>query len=182
PELTSPFKFYQFWLNTDDRDVIQYLKFFTLLDQAQISELEAELASDPGRRGAQKRLAAEVTATVHGADQLSRAERASGVLFGGSLEGLSAVDVAEIFADVPSSQIDRGLLEAEDLDIVTLLVQAGAAASKGEARRLIKGGGVYLNSERVEDWDRVVSSEDAIEGRYLVVRVGKRRYHLVEVG
>ena len=180
-ERTSPFAFYQYWLNAEDDDVVRYLRYFTLLTRDEIQDLAREVESRPGERAAQRRLAAEVTRTVHGSDQLARAEQASTVLFGGSLEGLSAAEIEEIFRDVPSSTVDRGRLDGDGEELVGLMVEVGACPSKGEARRLIQGGGVYLNAERVEDVTAGVTSQHAIEGRYVVLRVGKKRYHLVEL-
>ena len=180
-QLTSPYRFYQFWLNTDDADAISYLRFFTLIGRDDVSELERSLKERPQEREAQRRLAREVTRIVHGQEQLDRAEVASRVLFGGSLEGLSADEIGDIFSDVPSTRVDRSTLEGEGEDVVSLLAAIGATSSKGEARRLIQGGGVYLNAVRVEEPARRVTVADAIEGRYLVFRVGKKRYHLVEV-
>ena len=122
---------------------------FTLLDRAAVDELAVAVAERPHRREAQRRLAAEMTRTVHGADELERAERASRVLFGGSLEGLGAADIAEIFADVPSTVLAGSALEGEGVELAVLMCDHGMTASRGEARRLMKGGGVYLNGERV---------------------------------
>ena len=181
PERTSPYRFYQFWVNTDDGDVVRYLKLFTLLDRAAVDELAEAVAERPHRREAQRRLAAEMTRTVHGADGLARAERASRVLFGGSLEGLGAGDIAEIFADVPSTVLSRSALEGEGIELAVLMADHGMTASRSEARRLMKGGGVYLNGERVVERGAVVGAGDPVEGRFLVVRAGKRRYFVVEV-
>ena len=181
PERTSPYRFYQFWVNADDGDVVRYLKLFTLLDRAAADELAEAVAERPHRREAQRRLAAEMTRTVHGADGLARAERASRVLFGGSLEGLGAGDIAEIFADVPSTVLSRSALEGEGIELAVLMADHGMTASRSEARRLMKGGGVYLNGERVVERGAVVGAGDPVEGRFLVVRAGKRRYFVVEV-
>ena len=181
PERTSPYRFYQFWVNTDDGDVVRYLKQFTLLDRVSVDGLAHAVAERPHRREAQRRLAAEMTRTVHGADGLARAERASRVLFGGSLEGLGAGDIAEIFADVPSTVLSRLALEGEGVDLAALMAAHGMTASRNEARRLMQGGGVYLNGERVVERGAVVGAGDPIEGRFLVVRAGKKRYFVVEV-
>ena len=181
PERTSPYRFYQFWVNTGDGDVVRYLKQFTLLDRAVVDELADAVAERPYRREAQRRLAAEMTRTVHGADGLERAERASRVLFGGSLEGLGAADIAEIFADVPSTVLARSALEGEGIELAVLMADHEMTASRSEARRLMKGGGVYLNGERVVERGAVVGMGDPIEGRFLVVRAGKKRYFVVEV-
>ncbi len=121
PQRTSPFRFYQFWLNTDDADVINYLKYFTWLAQAEIDELGSALAQQPEKREAQRRLAQEMTQMVHGETALAKAEQASSVLFGGDLEGLDAADIQDIFADVPSSEIDAAVLAGEGLPVVDLL-------------------------------------------------------------
>ena len=182
PERTSPYRFYQFWLNTEDADVVRYLKAFTLLDGGDVEELAHAVAERPYMREAQRRLAAEVTRVVHGAEGLERAEQASRVLFGGSLEGLGAEDVEEIFADVPSTGLARSRLEGDGVELAVLMGDASMAPSRSEARRLIRGGGVYLNGARVVDRVAVVGRGDLIEDRFVVVRVGKRRYFVVEVG
>ena len=181
PERTSPYRFYQFWLNTEDGDVVSYLKRFTLLDRGAIDELACAVAERPHRREAQRRLAAEMTGTVHGADGLDRAERASRVLFGGSLEGLGADDIEEIFADVPSTAVARSVLE-DGVELAVVMADAGMTASRSEARRLIRGGGVYLNGERVADMGLAVGKSDPIEDRFILVRIGKKRHLVVEVG
>ena len=180
PERTSPYRFYQFWLNTEDGDVIRYLKLFTLLDRAAIKELAGAVAERPHRREAQKRLAAEMTGVVHGTGGLDRAVRASAVLFGGSLEGLGAADIEEIFADVPSTALARSALE-RGVELAVAMADAGMTASRSEARRLIRGGGVYLNGARVREIGALVRAEDVIEGRFVVVRVGRKRHLVVEV-
>ena len=181
PERTSPYSFYQFWLNTEDADVVRYLKAFTLLDGGDVEELAHAVAERPYMREAQRRLAAEVTRVVHGAEGLERAEQASRVLFGGSLEGLGAGDIEEIFADVPSTELARSRLEGDGVELAVLMGDASMAPSRSEARRLIRGGGVYLNGARVVDRVAVVGRGDLIEDRFVVVRVGKKRYFVVEV-
>ena len=181
PERTSPYRFYQFWLNAEDGDVVPYLKRFTLLDRGAIDELAHAVAERPHQREAQRRLAAEMTGTVHGADGLDRAERASRVLFGGSLEGLGADDIEEIFADVPSTVVARSALE-DGVELAVVMADAGMTASRSEARRLIRGGGVYLNGERVADMGVAVGQSDPIEERFILVRIGKKRHLVVEVG
>ena len=179
-ERTSPYRFYQFWLNTEDGDVIRYLMMFTLLDRSTIDELAHAVADRPHAREAQRRLASELTRTVHGADALDRAERASKVLFGGSLDGLGAADIAEIFADVPSTAVARSSLEA-GVELAILMADAGMTASRSEARRLILGGGVYLNGERVTDIGSVVGERDPIEDRFVLIRIGRKRHLVVEL-
>jgi len=180
PELTSPYRFYQFWVNVDDRDVAKFTRFFSLKSREEIEVLEVELAERPHQRAAHRALAEEMTARVHGVEGLERALRATQVLFGGSLGGLGAGDIAEIFSDVPSHQVSRNGLEA-GLAVVDLLSETDLVTSKGDARRSIDGGGVYVNNERVESTDAMVDGSDAVDGRFLVLRKGKKRYHLVKV-
>jgi tyrosyl-tRNA synthetase len=181
PERTSPYRFYQYWLNQEDAVVIRCLKFLTWLGREEIVDLEQKLAERPEAREAQRALAQEMTRLVHGQAALERAEMASRVLFGGEVTGLSADDVREIFEDVPSTEIARGEFDGEGVSVVDLLATTELARSKSEARRFIEGGGVYINNERVGDIDQTVSVADSIEGRYLILRRGKRRYHLVEL-
>lgn len=181
PQRTSPYRFYQFWYNTDDGDVIPYLKFFTWLGKQEIDELEEAVFQRPEQREAQRRLAREVTGMVHGPTALARAEQASQVLFGGELAGLGAADIADIFADVPSHEVDKSELEGEGLPVVDLLVTSGLASSKGDARRSIQGGGIYLNNERVTDHEQRATLSQSIDGQFLVLRKGRRQYHLVRI-
>lgn len=181
PEQTSPYRLYQFFFNSEDADVISYLKFFTLLDQDEIAGLEQAVADDPRGREAQRKLAREVIRMVHGQDALDGAERASEVLFGGEIEGVGADQLMDIFADVPSSELNRADLEGDGVSISRLLADTGTAKSAGEARRLIEQGGVYLNNERVTDHTAPVTLRSAIDGRVLVLRRGSRNYHLVTI-
>ena len=181
PNLTSPYRFYQFWINTDDSDVVKYLKFFTMLDQQAIAELEHAVAVSPEKREAQKRLAQEVTLTVHGESNLRKAVQASRVLFGGEIADLSTSDVLDIFAEVPSSNIPRDTFEGDGLSLVDLVISCGFATSKGAARRLIEAGGIYINNRRVSDVQATIGLSALIEGQYLVLRKGSREYHLVRV-
>lgn len=180
-ERTSPYRFYQFWLNTDDRDVVNYLKFFTWLKEPEIRELAGCVAERPERREAQRRLAREMTRMVHDATALERAEQAAQVLFGGEISGLSAAEVADIFADVPSGEVARQKLQGEGLPVADLLLECGVAASKGEARRAIESGGIYLNNRRVPDTASRATLADAIDGRFVVVRRGRKNYWLVRI-
>ena len=181
PELTSPFAFYQFWINTDDRDVMGFLRCFSLLSQHDIDELEETTQAEPEKRIAQKVLADEVTHRVHGETGLAAARKATQALFGGDISGLNASEISEVFADVPSSELAKSRLEGDGSQLVEILAESGVASSKGDARRAIEGGGIYLNGERIQDVSRALSIEDAIEGRYLLLRKGKRAYHLVAV-
>ena len=181
PERTSPYRFYQFWLNTDDANVINYLKYFTFMRRQAIAELTDALLERPEKREAQRALAQEMTRMIHGDTALQRAELASDVLFGGDLQGLDAADIADIFADVPSSELPRSALEDGGEPLANLLADNGLARSRGQARRDIEGGGVYLNNVRVTERDRAASLEDTIEGQFIVLRKGRKKYHLVKV-
>ena len=179
PNLTSPYRFYQFWINTDDRDVVKYLKFFTMLNQREIAELEISVSTSPENRTAQKRLAEEVTRMVHGESNLLKAVHASQVLFGGEIVDLSAREVLDIFADVPSSDMPRANFEGEGVTIIDLVVACGYATSKSAARRLIEAGGIYVNNRRVSNIHAMIGLSSLIDGQYLVLRKGAREYHLV---
>lgn len=181
PQLTSPFQFYQFWINTDDRDAIPYLSYFTFLSQQEIAEQQAQLQAAPEKRETQRRLAEEVTRLVHGEDALQRARQASRVLFGGEMTGLSAREVLDIFAHVPSSALDRGQFEGDGMSLIDLVAASGLVSSRGEARRLIASGGIYLNNQRLADVQARVGLSSLIEGQFLVVRKGARDYHLIRL-
>lgn len=176
---TSPFRFYQFWLNTDDRDVVAYLRFFTWLDQERIAELEHASVEAPPAREAQRALAREVTGMVHGAAELARAERASAVLFGGSIKEAAAEDLLLVFEDVPSKAMSRQAFERSS--VAAAAVETGLAASKGEAARLIRQGGVYLNGERVTDQRRLLTMADTIGGVLAVLQKGARDRRLLRI-
>jgi len=179
PKLTSPYRFYQFWLNTDDRDVITYLKFFTWLTKEEIGELDNSLQTEPEKRRAQRELARHVTAMLHGETALEKAVRASEVLFGKEISGLSVADVFDIFADVPSTEIDKSKLDG--FTIGDALVLAGLAPSKGEAKRLVQGGGVAVNNVRADDARKSISVSEFIDGQVLVLRKGAKHYHLIRI-
>ncbi len=181
PQRTSPFGFYQFWLNTDDRDVIPYVKYFTFLDEPAVVALERAVAQAPEKREAQRLLAREVTTAVHGADAVVRAERASALLFGEGITDLNADEILSIFADVPSSEIEAARFEGEGVAVSELLAASGLASSRGEAARLIRNGGVYVNNRRVAgDRERLVRSQ-AIAGQLFVLRKGQRQQHLIKL-
>jgi tyrosyl-tRNA synthetase len=179
--LTSPFRFYQFWVNTDDRDAVTYLKHFTFLGQDEISTLEAELARAPEGRDAQRVLAREVTRTIHGQDAVTRAERASALLFGERITELGADEIVAVFDDVPSTEVARPRVVGDGMAIADLLVLTALASSKSEAMRLVKGGGVYVNNRRVADERARFTADRAIDGRVFVLRKGARQYHLVRI-
>jgi tyrosyl-tRNA synthetase len=180
PAKTSPFRFYQFWLNVDDRDVVSYLKYFTFLGEAEIGDLGRQLHEHPEARGAQRELAREVTGMVHGADQVARAERAAAVLFGGSLADANVDDILTVFDDVPSVTVNASALES-GIGAADLAVTSGLAASKGEAARLIKQGGLYLNDRRLTDERGQVTIADAIGRSVIVLRKGHRERRIVKI-
>jgi tyrosyl-tRNA synthetase len=179
--MTSPYRFYQFWFNTDDKDVIEYLKFFTLLPQDSIAELESSLHSAPEKREAQTTLAKEVTSTVHDVSALDQAMKASKILFGGEIEDVSEADLLDIFSDVPSIEIPKDSLSGAGIPFIDLLVTSTIAKSKGDARRAIQGGGVYLNNHRVSEVEKLITINDSILGKFIVLRKGARNYFLVKL-
>jgi tyrosyl-tRNA synthetase len=176
---TSPYRFYQFWLNQQDADVIRYLGYFTWLTQEELVEQEQLVLEHPEQRAAQRRLAREVTRLVHGEQALADAERASQALFGGALDGLNVADIEDVFAEAPASELPRSAFEGDGKPILDVLTETAMVKSKGEARRLIAAGGVYINNVRVEDATQTVSATQFIGGRFLVLRTGKKQYHLV---
>jgi tyrosyl-tRNA synthetase len=178
---TSPFRFYQFWLNTDDRDVVTHLKSFTFLDRPTIEALETTTKTSPEKRDAQRVLAREVTSLVHGHDHVARAEHASSVLFGEDIATLDADDVLAVFEDVPSTALPAAEFAGEGLGMVDLLARVQLAPSKSEARRLVQSGGVYVNNRRVTDPQGRLTRDQAIGGRLFLVRKGQRQNHLVRI-
>jgi tyrosyl-tRNA synthetase len=178
---TSPFKFYQFWLNTDDRDVISYLKYFTFLERAAIEPLEAATTNAPEQRDAQRVLAREVTALVHGQDQVARAEHASSLLFGEDIATLSVEDVLAVFADVPSTELRADEIAGDGIGMVDLVARVQLASSKSDARRLVQSGGVYVNNRRVSDPQARLTRDEAIGGRLFILRKGQKQNHLVRL-
>jgi tyrosyl-tRNA synthetase len=173
-EKTSPYEFYQFWINTDDRDVIKYLKYFTFLSKDEIEELERKLQEAPEQRAAQKALAEEMTKLVHGEDALKQAIRISEALFSGSVSELTAEEIEQGFKDVPSFEY-----EGEEVPLVELLVMAKIVPSKRQAREDISNGAIYVNGERVQDINAVITKENRIEGRFTIIRRGKKKYYLI---
>jgi len=178
---TSPYRFYQYWLNRDDADVIDDLKHFTWMTQAEIAEMAHKVQTQPEQREAQRTLARIMTAMVHDETALAKAMQASQALFGGDIAGLSADEIGDIFSDVPSSQIAKAALEGSGTPLVDVLVDAGLTKSKGEARRLIDNGGVYVNNVQAAGVEQAVTLADTIEGQFVVLRKGKKSYHLMQV-
>jgi tyrosyl-tRNA synthetase len=178
PALTSPYEFYQYWFNADDRDAARYLKFFTFFDEAAITAIEVAGAKEPEKRLAQRELAREVTRLVHGDAAVHEAETAAEKLFRGDLSAMSVAELLQIFPNVPScdlAPVAAGWLVPE------LLTAAGVASSKSEAVRLVKGGGVSINGRRLADEKERLTQADAIEGRIFVIRKGKRDNFLVRL-
>jgi tyrosyl-tRNA synthetase len=178
PALTKPFEFYQFWMKTDDRDVVRYLKAFTFLPQERIRELEEATARAPEKREAQREIAREVTRLVHGDAAVREAEAATEKLFGGDVSRMSVSELLQVFPNVPSSEAPY---VAEGWPVVELLSSSGVTASKSEATRLIRGGGIYVNDRRITDEKERLSPEHAIEGQVFVIRKGKRENFLIRI-
>ncbi|WP_010651207.1 tyrosine--tRNA ligase [Oceanobacillus massiliensis] len=171
---TTPYEFYQFWINTDDRDVIKFIRYFTFLSAQEIAELQEELENRPENRIAQKRLAQEMTRTVHSEEALTQAEKISAALFNGELKELSADDIEQGFKDVPTFETEK-----QDIPLIELLVNASISSSKRQAREDVKSGAIYINGERVQNLDHSITSEDRIEEQFTIIRRGKKKYFLV---
>jgi tyrosyl-tRNA synthetase len=178
PALTRPYEFYQFWINADDRDVVKYLKFFTYLSSERVTELESAAAREPEKRYAQRELARETTRLVHGEHALHEAEAASEKLFAGNIRGMSVPELLLVFPNVPSSTTTY---TPEGWPILDLLTSTGVTASKSEAARLIRGGGIYVNDRRVTDEKSRLTPAEAIDGQVFVVRKGKRDNFLIRI-
>lgn len=174
PEKTTPYEFYQFWINTDDRDVIKYLKYFTFLSKEEIMELEKATKEAPEKRLAQKALAEDVTRLVHGEKALQQAVRISEALFSGNIKDLTANEIEQGFKDVPSYT-----LEEANISLVDLLVQANISPSKRQAREDITNGAIYINGDRIQDVQYMISEKDKIDEKYLIIRRGKKKYFLI---
>ena len=176
---TSVYDFYQFFLRTEDADVVRLLKVFTFLEAEDVASLEATVLTAPGKREAQQRLAAEVTRAVHGEEGLKTALRASEVLFGGAVDGLDASTLLEIFADVASTELTRS--SVDDGLVIDVAASTGLCQSKSAARRLLESGGLYVNNRRVDGIDSRITTADLIDGHVLILRSGKKNFHLVRV-
>ena len=181
PKKTSVYRFYQFWINTDDRDVIRYLKFFTFLPKEEIESLEAKHAQNPGGREAHKALAKAATDLIHGESATTEAFRASEILFGGNLEGVAESTFNEIVGEVPTRDLEKVNLEGAGLPLVELLVTSGLSASKGQARKEVEGGGVNVNNVRETNFQRAITTNDLLFGKHLLLRKGKKNYVVISV-
>ncbi|HSI64750.1 MAG TPA: tyrosine--tRNA ligase, partial [Candidatus Saccharimonadia bacterium] len=178
---TSVYKFYQFWINTEDRDVMRYLKFFTFLPHAQLIELEQAHTENPGARKAHQALAQSITTLIHGDVATNDAIRASEILFGGSTEGISESTLDILSEEVPTAKLTSEQLGGEGLPLVDALVAAGLSNSKGQARKDIEAGGVSFNGERVSKELPRITPASLLYGRYIMLRKGKRNYALLTV-
>ena len=181
PKRTSVYKFYQFWINTDDRDIIRYLKYFTFLSPAEIGSLERAHAENPGGRIAHKALAKAATDLIHGKDATFAAEQTSHLLFGGTIE-LKDMPLATfdcIIGEVPTKEIERSKLGDAGISLVDLLVHAGLCPSKGQARKDIEGGGMNINNVREASAARAVTATDLLFGKHILLRKGKKNYVVV---
>jgi len=181
PDKTSPYEFYQYWVRRDDSEMPTLLRRFTLLPKADVDEMTAEIRNDQNRGEVQETLAWEVTALVHGPDEADFAVQASDILFGEPIEGMTDEQLEAIFADVPSTTIDRDRL-AGGVGIRDLFDQTDLQNSRGAAKRLIRQGGAYLNNEKVEDVNYEVDTDDLASESMLVLRSGKKNYHVVNTG
>ena len=181
PKRTSVYKFYQFWIRTDDRDVIRYLKYFTFLSREEIEALEKNHAGKPETRAAHMALAKAVTELVHGSPATAEAMRASEILFGGGLDGVSEASFNEIVGEVPTKEIAKAELDGAGSPLVEVTVRSGLCSSKGQARKDIEGGGVYVNNVRETNFNRAIASGDLLFGKHLLLRKGKRNYVVVTV-
>ena len=179
PEKTSPYHFYQYWINLDDTDLGKCLRFFTDLEETEIDAVLAEHREEPGRRTGQRRLAAELTRLVHDDAGLDTAQRATEIFFGAEISELSDAQLVQIFADVPSQEVARAQLDGEGLTIIDAMCASGLAKSKGDARRTITQGGAYVNNRRIETIDTQLGLNDLASETVMVLRSGKKRYALL---
>ena len=179
---TSIYQFYQFWVRVDDRDVVRYLKYFTFLSRDEVEELASQHEAEPHARIAHKALAREVTALVHGEEAVTEAIRASEILFGGELEGITEATFREVAGEVPTCELSTNRFGGEGLWLPELLHEAGLAQSRGQARKYVKGGGVYVNGKRIDDEQHKLPTTDLMFGKYVLLRRGKRNYAVVIAG
>ncbi|MDU2097213.1 MAG: tyrosine--tRNA ligase, partial [Staphylococcus sp.] len=171
---TSPYEFYQFWIDQSDDDVIKFLKYFTFLDKDEINRLEESKNQEPHLREAQKALAENVTEFIHGKEALDDAIRISKALFSGDLKSLSGKELKEGFKDVPQVE-----LSTETSNIIDVLIETGIATSKRQAREDVNNGAIYINGERQQSVDYELSNEDKIDDEFTIIRRGKKKYFMV---
>jgi len=176
PKKTTPYEFYQFWANTDDRDVVKYLKYFTFLSKEEIEELARKVEAEPHKREAQKTLAEEMTRFVHGEEMLEQAKRITAALFSGDIKSLTADEIEQGFKEMPTYEAGP-----ETKNIVDWLVDLGIEPSKRQAREDINNGAISMNGERISDVGHEVTADQAIGGRFIIIRKGKKNYSLVKM-
>lgn len=176
PKKTSPYEFYQFWINTADADVVKYLKYFTFLSHEEIDALAQSVETEPHLRKAQKALGEEMTKMIHGEEALDQAIRISAALFSGDIKSLSAAEILEGFKDVPTVEVSA----SEELGLVDLLVDAKISPSKRQAREDVGNGAIYINGERTTDLQHVMGAEDKIENKFTIIRRGKKKYFRIQ--
>ncbi len=183
PERTSPYQFYQFWLNTGDRDVVQHLNTFTFLSLGQIAELAREVVDAPQKRTAQRVLAEEVTRLVHGPEALLRAQRATGMLFSkdADFRQLSEQELREAFLGAPTSKLPRAVLGTPDAGLIACVADAGLYPSRGQARKDLPNGSISVNNVPIRDSNYVLSQADVLAGGFILLRKGKKHYHVLRV-
>jgi tyrosyl-tRNA synthetase len=176
PEKTSPYEFYQFWINAADADVVKYLKYFTFLSHEEIEDLAKAVETEPHLRKAQKTLAEEMTKLIHGEEALQQAIRITEALFSGDIKSLSAEEVKEGFKDVPTFQQSKN----EEIGLIDLLVGAKISSSKRQAREDVGNGAIYINGERITDLQHIINENDRIEGEFTIIRRGKKKYFMIQ--
>ncbi len=180
PAKTSVYRFYQFLIQVEDAQVIQLLRYFTFLPQEDIAALEAEHLANPHLRAAHKKLAFELTTLVHGETATADAIRATEILFGGSLEGITEAQFGEVITEVPNVTLSRALLGQPEGGLIEVLLATGLSPSKGQARKDIEAGGINVNNIRATDTKLILGAEHLLFGQYLLLRKGKRNYALVK--
>jgi len=176
PEKTSPYEFYQFWINQDDRDVIKYLKYFTFLSKEEIDDLAEKVEKEPWKREAQRRLAQEVTKFVHGQEAVEEAERISKALFSGDVADLSVAEIEQGFKNMPSVDVEN-----KKENIIIWLTDNGIEPSRRQARQDVSSGAIRINGEKVDDVDAEIDPQAHFAGKFVIVRKGKKHYYLARV-
>jgi tyrosyl-tRNA synthetase len=172
---TSPYNFYQFWINVSDEQVVQLLKFFTFLSYDEINRLEKEVKNNPAEREAQKVLASELTKFVHGEDNLEKAKKISEILFSGDIEKLNKDELEQAFGGVPSYDLD-----VSEINLIDLLKEAEIVSSKRQAREDVQNGAIYVNGKVEDGLDKIITKDDRMHDKYLIIRRGKKKYFLIK--
>ncbi len=176
PKKTTPYQFYQFWINTDDKDINNFINYFTFLSEDEISDLQEKTKNEPEKREAQKILSREVASLIHGKPAMLRAEKISQALFYGNLKGLSEGEIEEGFKDVPSATIQN----KKEIELTELLLTVGILSSKRQAREDIKNGAISINGEICADSEKIISASEKLFGKYIIIRKGKKNYFLAK--